>query len=73
MVHYFIEPLSTVMTFTYNKPIFTCVNQFTRNLMMKGSTVGRVFANGPGDLGSIPGHVLPKTLKIVLDTYFLDT
>ena len=25
--------------------------------------VGRVFANGPGDLGSILGHVIPKTLK----------
>ena len=25
--------------------------------------VGRVFANGPGDLGSIPGHVIPKILK----------
>ena len=25
--------------------------------------VGRVFANGPGDLGSIPGRVMPKTLK----------
>ena len=21
----------------------------------------RVFVNGPGDLGSIPGHVIPKT------------
>ena len=35
--------------------------------------VGIVFANGPGDLGSIPGHVIPKTLKIVLDTYLLNT
>ena len=35
--------------------------------------VGRVFANGPGDLGSIPGHVLPKTLKMVLDTSLLNT
>ena len=35
--------------------------------------VGRVFANGPGDLSSIPGHVLPKTLKIVLDTSLLNT
>ena len=26
------------------------------------------FANGPGDLGSIPGRVIPKTLKMVLDT-----
>ena len=28
----------------------------------------RVFANGPGDLGSIPGRVIPKTLKMELDT-----
>ena len=25
--------------------------------------VCRVFANNPGDLGSIPGRVIPKTLK----------
>ena len=31
------------------------------------------FANGPGDLGSIPGRVIPKTLKIVLDTSLLNT
>ena len=35
--------------------------------------VGRVFANGPGDRGSIPGLVVPKTLKIVLDTSLLNT
>ena len=35
--------------------------------------MGRVFANGPGDLGSIPGRVIPKTLKMVLDTSLLDT
>ena len=39
--------------------------------------VGRVFANGPGDLGSIPGRVIPKTLKMVLDygrqLYFFTT
>ena len=28
----------------------------------------RVFANGPADLGLIPGRVIPKTLKMVLDT-----
>ena len=33
----------------------------------------RVFANGPGDLGSIPGQVIPKTQKIVLDTSLLNT
>ena len=35
--------------------------------------VGRVFVNGPGDLGSIPGRVLPKTFKMVLDTTLLNT
>ena len=35
--------------------------------------VGGVFANGPGDLGSIPGRVIPKTLKMVLDTSLLNT
>ena len=35
--------------------------------------VGRVFANGPGNLVSIPGRVVPKTLKIVLDTALLNT
>ena len=35
--------------------------------------VGRVFANDPGHLGSIRGRVIPKTLKMVLDTSFLNT
>ena len=35
--------------------------------------VGGVFANGPGDLGSIPGCVIPKTLKMVLDASLLNT
>ena len=35
--------------------------------------VGRVFANGPGDLGSIPGRVIRKILKIVLDTSLFNT
>ena len=30
-------------------------------------------ANGPGDLGSIPGRVIPKTLKMELDTTLLNT
>ena len=35
--------------------------------------MGRVFANGPGDLGSIPGRVIPKTFKMVLDSSLLNT
>ena len=34
--------------------------------------MGRVFANGPGDRGSIPGRVIPKTLKMALDTSLLN-
>ena len=33
----------------------------------------RVFVNGPGDLGLIPGRVIPKTLKMVLDASLLNT
>ena len=36
--------------------------------------MGRVFTNGPGDRGPIPGQVIPKTLKKkVLHTSFLNT
>ena len=43
-----------------------------KNLFVFGPAV-RVFANGPGDLGSIPGRVIPKTLKMELDTILLNT
>ena len=33
----------------------------------------RVFANGPGDQGLIPGRVIPKTQKMVLDAFLLNT
>ena len=33
----------------------------------------RVFANGLGDQGSIPGWVIPKTKKMVLDASLLNT
>ena len=33
--------------------------------------MSRLFAIGPGDRGSIPGRVIPKTQKIVLDATFL--
>ena len=35
--------------------------------------VVRVFANGLEDLGSIPGQVIPKTQKMVLDASLLNT
>ena len=33
----------------------------------------RELANDPGDLGSIPGRVIPNTLKMVLDASLLNT
>ena len=33
----------------------------------------RVFANDPEDQGSIPGRVIPKTQKMVLDAALLST
>ena len=33
----------------------------------------RVFANGPRDRSSIPGRVIPKTQKMVLDATLLNT
>ena len=32
-----------------------------------------ILCNDPGDLGSIPGRVIPKTLEMVLDTFLLNT
>ena len=33
----------------------------------------RVITNGPGDLGSIPARVIPKTQKLVLDVSLLNS
>ena len=35
--------------------------------------MSRVFANGPGDRGSIPDRVIPKTQKMILDISLLYT
>ena len=44
---------------------------FLRNKIV---TIKRnVFANGTGDRGSIPGRVIPKTQKMVLDAALLST
>ena len=35
--------------------------------------MSRVFANGPGDQGSIPGRVMPKIPKMVFDVALQNT
>ena len=54
--------------FTKDRILFLLYNQH-RLIGLEG----RVFANGPGDLGSIQGGVIPKTLKMVFDTSLLNT
>ena len=49
------------------------VPNYTSNLNRPIGLVGRVFANDPGDLALIPGQVIPKTFKMVLDTSLLNT
>ena len=42
--------------------------------LRNNSVTGKIHQkNGPGDLGSIPGRVIPKTQKMVLDTSLLNT
>ena len=40
--------------------------------ILRAVQAGRVFANGMGDLGSIPCWFILKTLKMVLDTFLLN-
>ena len=39
----------------------TTLTQYLEQTHRHVQKVGRVFANGPGDHGSIPGGVIPKT------------
>ncbi len=52
----------------------------TNNININNDTIysilglmNRMFAKGPGDRGSIPGRVMPKTQKMVLDAALLST
>ena len=49
---------------------FSCVYVPMGHIFYK--IYSKSFANGPGDLGSIPGRVIPNTFKMVLDTYLLN-
>ena len=62
--------------FSYTREIVFVVKSYGYILYILSPDIGlavRVFANGPGDLGSIPGRVIPKTQKMVLDASLLNT
>ena len=40
---------------------------------MSNSLISRVFAKGSGNRGSIPGRVIPKTQKMIVDAALLNT
>ena len=46
---------------------------YIRKLCSFIGLMSRVFANGPGNWSSIPGRVIPKTQKMVLDATLLNT
>ena len=48
------------------------VNWFQVLLIPAIGMMVRVFANGPGDQGSSPGQVIPKTQKMVSDASLLN-
>ena len=58
--------------YVYSCICITAMQHLSVILIYTGS-LGRVFAYGPGDRGSIPGRVIPKTLKMVLDNSLLNT
>ena len=48
-------------------------DQEAKERNLKWLYISTLFTNGPGDLGSIPGRVIPKTQKMVLDASLLNT
>ena len=52
--------------------MYLFVYEYYANIYRLIGLVGRVFTSGPVDLGSIPGRVIPKTLKKVVDTSLLN-
>ena len=63
---------SFIATAPRSTKLLKALNENYKYLGIFGLAV-RVFANGPGDLGSIPGRVIPKTQKMVLDASLLNT
>ena len=70
-VHFRINTLGKGMNFHIPNPSYG-LNGISTALWHIGH-MGRMFAIGPGHRGSIPSRVIPKTLKMVLDTSLLNT
>ena len=69
---------SLIFTYLILKSVFSSPKKLQSSIYLTILAVAtgimvRVFANVPGDLGSIPGQVMPKTQKMVLDATLLNT
>ena len=68
--HIVVSKLFTIRRVNWN---YNCFQMIIMGWVWLIGLVGRVFANGPGNLASIPGRVIPKILKMVLDISLLNT
>ena len=74
----FNKSLKNTICFTFSEIIERDISFYISALFNpcrqdKIKIVARVFTNGPGDWSSIPGRVIPKTHKVVLDASLLNT
>ena len=55
--------------------VYVYISDYSKSLFVFRAIgrMSRVFANGLGDQGSIPGQVIPKTQKMVLDATLFNT
>ena len=63
-------PISTMLLFGW-PPLPLLFPNHSEPVLVLIGLIARVFANGPEDRVSIPGRVLPKIFKMVLDTPLL--
>ena len=69
-----VTPSPTPWCSSYRKGSLRVTLDYGRQLLIPDIGLAvRVFANHPGDLGSILGRVIPKTQKMVLDASLLNT
>ena len=67
---YAIRPNQTNNPIKHQSFVYTHLNDQANRAI---GLMSRVFANGPGDRGSISGRIIPKTQKMVLDASLLNT
>ena len=68
-----IIPIAFGPIISYHQGLFASVKIFFQVFGVFFGLISRVSDNGPGDQGSIPGRVIPKTQKMLLDAVLLST